>query len=79
MVSPLDTYETVKKLRKAGFSEKQAEAQTSILASLVEEQLATKVYLDAKLRELEYRLLLRLGGMLAATAGLIVGLVKFLK
>lgn len=35
MVSLFDTYETVKKLLKAGFSEKQAEAQTSILASLI--------------------------------------------
>jgi len=76
---PFDTHETVKKLRKAGFNEKQAEAQTAILANLVQDQLVTKNYLDEKLRELEYRLILRLGGMLAVAVGLIVGMLKLIR
>jgi predicted lipoprotein len=76
---PLDTHETVKKLRKAGFSEKQAEAQTEIIATLVQDQLVTKNYLDEKLRDLEYRLILRLGGMMAVTAGIIVGILKLIR
>jgi hypothetical protein len=63
-----DTLEYAKKLKAAGFTEQQAEA----LAGMFENQIATK----RDLRELEYRLLIRLGAMMAVAIGLIAAIVK---
>ncbi len=73
-----DTYENVKKLKAAGFTEAQAEVQTRIVAELVNEQLVTRNYLDERLKELEYRLVLRLGGMVVVAIGVMATLVKLL-
>jgi hypothetical protein len=73
-----DTYANVKKLKAAGFTEEQAEVQTRIVAELVDEQLVTRGYLDERLRELEYRLVMRLGGMIVVAIGIIATLVKLL-
>jgi hypothetical protein len=67
-----DTLEYAKKLKAAGFTDMQAEVQTEALADLFETQLATK----RGLKELEYRLLIRLGGMLAIVIGLVAAIVK---
>lgn len=77
-VIPFDTYENVKKLKAAGFTEEQAETQTKIIAELVEEQLVTRQYLDGRLKELEYRLVIRLGGMIVVAIGVVATLVKIL-
>ena len=37
-----DTYAAIKKLREAGFTEQQAEAQTALLSEVVTGELATK-------------------------------------
>ncbi len=73
-----DTYENVKKLRAAGFTEQQAEVQTKIIAELLDQRLVTRHYLDERLKELEYRLVLRLGGMIVVAIGIIAMLVKLL-
>jgi hypothetical protein len=73
-----DTHENVKKLKAAGFTEEQAEVQTKIIAELVEEQLVTRHYLDERLKELEYRLIIRLGGMIVVAIGIVATLVKIL-
>ncbi|MFQ5685215.1 MAG: DUF1640 domain-containing protein [Candidatus Scalindua sp.] len=73
-----DTHENVKKLKAAGFTEEQAETQTNIIAQLVEEQLVTRQYLDERLRELEYRLIIRLGSMIVIAVGIVATLVKIL-
>jgi hypothetical protein len=73
-----DTLENVKKLKAVGFSDAQAETQTRILADLVDEQLVTKPYLDERLKELEYRLVIRLGAMMVVAIGLVATLVKTL-
>jgi hypothetical protein len=73
-----DTHENVKKLKAAGFTEEQAEAQTNIIAQLVEEQLVTRQYLDERLKELEYRLIIRLGSMIVIAVGVVATLVKIL-
>ena len=38
----LDTYAAIKKLKQAGFTEQQAEAQTALLSEVVTGELATK-------------------------------------
>jgi len=73
-----DTHANVKKLKAAGFTEKQAEVQTQIISGLVGEQLVTREHLDVRLKELEYRLVTRLGGMIVVAIGIVVTLVKLL-
>jgi hypothetical protein len=73
-----DIHENVKRLKAAGFSEEQAEAQTRIIAELVDKQLVTRQYLDDHLKELEYRLVIRLGAMLVVAIGVVATLVKIL-
>jgi hypothetical protein len=67
-----DTLEYAKKLKAAGFTEQQAEIQAEALADMFENQIATK----RDLRELEYRLLIRLGGILAAAIAIVAAIVK---
>jgi hypothetical protein len=69
-----DTLEYSKKLKAAGFTDQQAEIQAEALADMFENQIATK----RDLRELEYRLLIRLGGMLAIAIGLVATIMKLL-
>ena len=67
-----DTLEYAKMLKAAGFTEQQAEGQAEALAEIFENQLATK----RDLRELEYRLLIRLGAMLSIAIGIVAAIVK---
>ena len=80
-----DTHAYVKKLTGVGFSEEQAEAQAETLASLIEDRLATKqdlfdveVALKRELKELELRLVIRLGSLLVVAVGAVAALVKIL-
>lgn len=73
-----DTYQNVKKLQAAGFTEEQAEVQTRIISELLDQRLVTRHYLDERLKELEYRLVLRLGSMIVVAIGIIATLVKLL-
>lgn len=74
MAVAFDTLAYARRLRQAGFSEQQAEAQAEGLAAVVTETLATK----QDLRELEYRLTLRLGTMMTLAIGSVAALVKLL-
>ena len=69
-----DTLAYAKKLKKAGFTEQQAEVQAEAMAELVNEQLATK----RDLKELEMSLVLRLGSIMVAGIAVIATLVKIL-
>ena len=69
-----DTLAYAKKLKGAGFTELQAEIQAEAMADLVSEQLATK----RDLKELEMRLVLRLGSMMVAGIAVVATLVKIL-
>jgi len=78
-MTTFDTLTYAKKLREAGFSERQAEAQAEALRAVVEDNLATK----RDLKELELRLTLRLGGLvvggvgvLAAMIGVVIALIQ---
>ncbi len=69
-----DTLAYAKKLKEAGFTDQQAEIQAEAMAELVNEQLATK----RDLRELEMRLVIRLGGMMVVAIAVVATLVKIL-
>jgi hypothetical protein len=74
MAVAFDTLAYAKRLRNAGCSEQLAEVQAEALAAVVTENVATK----QDLRELEYRLTLRLGAMLTVAVGTMAALAKLL-
>ena len=67
-----DTLTYARKLREAGVPQAQAGAHAEALGATVAETLATK----QDLRELEYRLTIRLGGMLAVAVATTAALVR---
>ena len=69
-----DTLAYAKRLKAAGFNEQQAEALAEAQVELIDERLATK----QDLRELEYRLIIRLGAMLVVAISIVATLVKVL-
>lgn len=80
-----DTLGYYEKLKAAGVPEAQAKVQTEALREIIEDKLATKKdlldlesRLETKIRELEYRLVIRLGTMMAASIAIIAALVKLL-
>lgn len=76
-----DTHAYIKKLKAVGFTEEQAEVQAETLAGLINEQLATKQDIELirrDIKELEMRLTIRLGVMMAASIAVVATLVKLL-
>ena len=68
------------KLKSAGVPEEQAKIQADALREIIDERLITKDFLDFRLKELEYKLVIRLGGIMAVcTAILLAGLPIILK
>ena len=78
---PFDTLALARKLEAAGFSSQQAQDTAAALAEVLSEQVATKHDINelrAELRELEQRLVIKLGGMIAAAVAVVAILVKLL-
>lgn len=70
-----DTHKFISKLRKAGVPEEQAEA---IAEAFGEAHMEAEVATKADLRELEYRLTIKLGAMIMAAIAAVATLVKLL-
>ncbi len=77
-----DTLAYVKRLKKAGFTDEQAEVQAEEIAHVLNDHIATKTDLEKALRELEYKLkyqiIMAVGGMLAGAVIIIGVLIKIL-
>jgi len=76
-----DTLKYSKRLKEAGVPDKQAEAEAEALAEVLEvnlKDLATKEDLRRDLRELEQRMVIKLGGMMMASIAIVATLVKLL-
>ncbi len=76
-----DTLKFANKLKAAGLPPDQAEAPAEALAEVIElniQDLVTKDDLAASLKDLEQRLIIKLGGMMVVAVGVIVALVKFI-
>ena len=85
-----DTLGYFEKLKAVGVPEEQAKVQANALRELIDERLATKTDLFSvknelqqqikdvrtEMKEMEYRLTIRLGGMMAASVALVAALVK---
>ena len=76
-----DTLKFANKLKAAALPPDQAEAQAEALAEVIElniQDLVTKEDLIVSLKDLEQRLIIKLGGMMIVAVGVIVALVKFI-
>ena len=73
-----DTLANAKRLQAVGFTAEQAEAQTRMVAELVDEQLITRSFLDERLKELEYRIVTRLGALIVIGFSIMGVLIKVL-
>ncbi|MBF0422054.1 MAG: DUF1640 domain-containing protein [Magnetococcales bacterium] len=80
-----DTLAYAKKLKAAGVPDAQAEIHAEAMAELIEERLATKRDLKElednlrrDMKEMELRLMIRLGGMQAASIAIVAALVKLI-
>jgi len=76
-----DTLAYAKKLTAAGFTQQQAEVQAEALAEIIDERIATKediMDLKREMKEMELRIVIRVGAMLAATIAILVSLLKFM-
>lgn len=73
-----DTHDFVKKLKSVGFTEEQAEVFATEHRRIIEDTLVTKYELNVQLRELEYRLIIKLGAMIVVAVGTVATLVKIL-
>lgn len=77
-----DTLLYAKKLKAAGFTDKQAEMQAEALAELMDGQLATKRDVDElkrDIKEMEMRITIKFGGMIVAAVGILATLIQLSK
>ena len=72
-----DTLSYAKKLKTAGFSEEQAEAQVEVLEKIIDKNLATKKDIF-EIKNTELKLTIRLGGLIAFSTGVLAILMKIL-
>ena len=76
---PFDTLALARKLEQAGFPAGQAQdtaaAQADVMGTA---QLVTQNFLELKLRDLEQRLIIKLGAMIVASVVAVATLVKLL-
>ena len=80
-----DTDSFFKKLKVVGFTEDQAKVFASEQARLIEDKLATQTdlielenNLRRDMREMEYRIFIKLGTLMAASIAVVATLVKLL-
>lgn len=76
-----DTLAYAKKLKSAGFTEEQAEIQAEALAEIIEGRLATKQDINdlrRDMKEMEQRLTIRLGALIASSIVIVAAMVKLL-
>ena len=75
-----DTHKFIRRLRDSGMPDEQAEALTDALRDVQSEaELATKrdiQDLEMRIREVELRLTIKIGGMLVIAVGVLAALLK---
>ncbi len=81
MEMPKTTFDALRyyeRLKAAGVPEEQAKIQADALCEIIDERLVTKDYLDFRLKELEYKLVIRLGGIMAVCTALLLAALPLL-
>jgi len=71
-----DTLGYSKRLQELGFTREQAEGFAQMQREIVDDRLVTKEHLDIRLKELEYRMTIRLGGMMTIAIAIVAALVR---
>lgn len=81
-----DTLIFTKKMREAGFTEQQAEAQASAIAEIIDDNLATKKDIELVRKDIELvrkdielirkELIIKLGAMLVASTSILGFLIR---
>ena len=78
-----DTLAYSKKLQELGFTREQSEGFAHLQRELIDDRLATKqdllavkIELQQQMKDMEYRLTIRLGAMMAASIAIVAALVK---
>lgn len=70
-----DTLDATRRLRDAGFDEKQAESVVRVLSES-QERLVTREHFDSKLESLEQRMTIKLGGIMVVATGVIIAALR---
>ena len=73
-----DTLAYAKKLKAVGVPDNQAEVQAEAIAEIINDRLVTREDLERSLKELELRLIIKLGSLIAASIVIVAALVKLL-
>ena len=69
-IAVFDTHAYIKKLKAVGFTEEQAEVQAQVLSEIIDTNLATK----QDLKELEYRMTIKLGTLIHVAISVVAAL-----
>lgn len=79
-----NVFKFTKLLEDVGFTRAQAEIQVQVFTEIIEEDLATKqdlkqleISLESKIVQLEYRMIIKLGGLMIIGFTTMVTLMKF--
>ena len=70
-----DTLEATRRLRDAGFDEKQAEVVVRVLSD-AQERIITREHFDSRLEALELRLTVKLGAFITIASGVIIAVLR---
>lgn len=70
-----DTLEATRRLRDAGFDEKQAETVVRVLSE-AQDRLVTREHFDSKLESIELRLTIKLGAFLSIAVGVLIAVLR---
>ena len=73
-----DTLKLAEGFRNSGFTEQQAKSLANGLGTLANDHMVTREYLDFKLREVQLRLTVSLGGLMAGIIAFFKVMDKFL-
>jgi hypothetical protein len=76
-----DTHRFIRKLKEAGFEGRQAETEAITRHDLKELELSLKAEMQSfrgDMQAMEYRMTIKLGGMMAASVVIVAALVKLL-
>lgn len=74
MQTTFDTHLIFKRFIEAGFTEKQADVMTDVSAK-IRNDIIDKQYFEIKMRELYYKIIIALGGMMTAIGGIIIAVL----
>lgn len=73
-----DTLQYTKGAEAVGIKREHAEYQAQQISKLVNEELVTKSFLEIKLKELEMRMIIKMGTMMIAQTGIIFTILNSL-